>query len=202
MTNSYNVPQTKSRRGCVGCLGCMGGAGILAGLLILVIVLTPTLLRAVGLRGPGAEELFSGAPDPVATQALRDTLANNNVTGVNAWVIPIQGSEAQIAIVSFDDAAAVGGLQSRDEAETFLLETMREIAAANRTSKLGIEYTAMIYQDEAGQALITTAAPQEALEAYANGTISRQQFLAQVEIDFSGLISAAELQQLLREETR
>ena len=202
MTNSYNVPQTKSRRGCVGCLGCMGGVGILAGLLILIVVFTPTLLRLVGLRGPGAEELFSGAPDPVATQALRDTLANNNVTGVDVWVIPIQGSEAQIAILSFDDAVTAGGLHSRDEAETLVLESLREIAAANQTSNLGIEFTAMIYRDETGKALISTAAPQEALEAYANGTITRQQFLAQVEIDFSGLISAAELQQLLDQETR
>jgi hypothetical protein len=199
VTTSHTASQSGRRRGCFSCCGCLAALGVLAVLLVLGAVFTPTLLRAAGLRGPGAEELYAGAPDPVATEALNDVLVTHGIEGVNVWVIPIQGSEGQIAILTFDENATAGGIDSRESAEAFMLETLQGLANANRSGELGIEYVAMDYQDESGGSLISWAAPQTAVDAYANGQITRRQFLAQVEVDFSNIISAAELRRLLEE---
>lgn len=202
MTASSTPSQSGKRGGCRGCCGCLAGLGALAILLALAIALAPTLLRAAGLRGPGAEELYSGAPDPVATEALNDVLVSGGIEGVNAWVIPIQGSEGQIAVLTFDQNATAGGIDSRESAEALILEMLQGLTNANRAGELGIEHVALDYQDESGGSLISLAVPQAAVEAYANGEISRRQFLTQMEIDFSNIISAAELRRLLEEVER
>lgn len=188
----------RSRRGwcCCGCLA----------LLILLIVAIPAgiffgpaALNVIGLGPPDAEELFSGSPDPFATGTVSTILEDSGVTGVDVYVIPITGSEDQIAIFTVDDNAAASGITSAEDAERFLTDLMGQISNANNEAGLGINHVAVDYLDESGQSLLTFAAPQSAVEAYANGTITRQAFLAQVDIDYSKVISSAQLRELLQE---
>jgi hypothetical protein len=161
--------------------------------------LGPSILRGVGLLEPSAEELFAGSKDPVATEAVNRVLDTAGIEGVDAMVIPIAGSEGQLAVFTIHDGASAGGISTQAEAEIFLTDTLRQLAKSNRENDLGIEHVAIDYLGESGENLLAFTAPQSVVEAYANGTISRREFLSQVEVDFSNLISAEELRQLIEE---
>jgi len=165
----------------------------------LSIWLGPSILRGVGILEPSAEELFAGSKDPVATEAVNTVLDTAGIEGVEAMVIPIAGSEGQLAIFTVDANASAGGISTQAEAEIFLTDTLSQLAKANRENDLGIEHVAIDLLGDSGENLLVFTAPQAIVEAYAEGTISRREFLSQVEIDFSNLISAAELRQLIEE---
>lgn len=201
MSDSYpEIPpgNKRSRRNfcCCGCflflfLFIVGGG--------LSIWFGPTILRGVGLLQPSAEELFAGSKDPVATEAVNQMLDTAGIDGVEAMVIPIAGSEGQLAIFTVDSNATAGGITTQAEAETFLTDTLSGLARTNRENNLGIEHVAIDLLGDSGQNLLVFTAPQSIVEAYAEGTLSRREFLSQVEIDFSNLISAGELRQLIEE---
>jgi hypothetical protein len=194
------IPSEKkrSRRNFCGC-GCFvflfifivgGGLSLWFG---------PSILRSVGILGPSAEELFAGSKDPVATEAVNRVLDTAGIEGVEAMVIPIAGSEGQLAVFTVDADATAGGIATQAEAEIFLKDTLSQLARTNRENNLGIEHVAIDLLGDSGENLLAFTAPQSVVEAYAEGTISRRQFLSQVEIDFSNLISAEELRQLIEE---
>jgi hypothetical protein len=74
----------------------------------LSIWLGPSILRGVGILEPSAEELFAGSKDPVATEAVNTVLDTAGIEGVEAMVIPIAGSERQLAIFTVDANASAG----------------------------------------------------------------------------------------------
>lgn len=191
------MAERKGRRR--GCLGCCGGIVLLCGVSLLLVVFAGPLMRLAGLGGPSAEELYSGAPDPVATEAINTALAGEGITGVDVWVIPIKGGQGQIAILSLDAQASGGGTQTVQEAETVFLKTLQQMSRANREQELGIEVVAIDIRGDTGEDMLAFAASQTAVDAYAVGEITRRQFLAQVNVDFSKLISAAELRALAEE---
>ena len=197
MSETTSGPKRSKRNWC--CCGCFlfvivfivgGGLSVWFG---------PTILRGVGLMEPSAEELFAGSKDPLATKAVNNMLSTAGVQGVEAMVIPIAGTEGQLAIFTVDANATAGGISTQAEAELFLTDTLRQLAETNRENELGIEHVAIDYLDESGQNLLAFTAPQAVVEAYADGSISRREFLSQVEVDFSNLISAEELRQLIEE---
>jgi hypothetical protein len=159
----------------------------------------PSILRGVGILGPSAEELFAGSKDPVATEAVNTMLSAAGVEGVQAMVIPIAGSDGQLAVFTIDANATAGGITTQAEAETFLTDTLSQLAQTNRDNNLGIELVAIDLLGDSGENLLAFTAPQSVVEAYADGTISRREFLSHVEIDFSNLISAEELRRLIEE---
>ena len=161
--------------------------------------LGPSLLRGVGLMSPSAEELFAGSKDPLATEAVNNMLSTAGIEGVEAMVIPIAGTEGQLALFTVDANVSAGGLTTQAEAEIFLTDTLRQLASTNRDNNLGIEHVAIDYLGESGENLLAFTTPQSAVEAYADGTITRREFLSQVEVDFSNIISAEELRQLIEE---
>lgn len=181
---------------CCGCLVllvviCIGGG--------LSVWLGPSILRGVGLMEPSAEELFAGSRDPLATEAVNDLLVEKGIKGVEAMVIPIAGSDGQLAVFTVETTASAGGMTTAAEAQIFLMNTLRQLAETNRENDLNIEHVAVDYLDESGENLLAFTVPQSTVDAYADGTISRRQFLSEVEIDFSNLISAEELQRLIEE---
>jgi hypothetical protein len=165
----------------------------------LSVWLGPSALRGVGLLEPSAEELFAGSKDPVGTEAVNTILDTAGVKGVEAMVIPIAGSEGQLAVFTIDADASAGGIATQAEAEAFLTDTLSQIAKINRENDLRIEHVAIDLLGDSGENLLAFTAPQSIVEAYTDGTISRREFLSHVEIDFSNLISAAELRQLIEE---
>jgi len=191
--------QRKGKRGCGGCIGCLATMAGVAVLVVALIWFAPWILQKVGISGPGAEELYAGAPDRMASQALNDSLHDVGITGVNALVIPISGSEGQIAVLTLDSSVTAARVSTKEEANALFMETLRGLAQANQAGNLGIEQVAVDYRDDSGNSLIAVAAPQAAVEAYANGSISRREFLAQVDLDLSNLMGAVELGELMME---
>jgi hypothetical protein len=191
--------QRKSRRSCGGCIGCLAALAGVAVLVVALIWFAPWILRRVGISGTGAEELYAGAPDRIASEALNDSLRDAGIAGVDALVIPISGREGQIAVLTLDSNSDAISVSTQEEANALFMETLRGLAEANQAGDLSIEQVAVDYRGESGTSLITVAAPQVAVEAYANGSITRKEFLAQVDLDFSNLVGAVELGEIIRE---
>lgn len=191
--------QRKGRRGCGGCIGCLAALAGVGVLVVALIWFAPWILRRIGISGPGAEELYAGAPDRVASEALDSSLRDAGITGVDALVISINGSEGQIAVLTLDTRATAASVSTQEEAKALFMEALRGLAEANQAGNLGIEEIAVDYRDESGNSLITVAAPQAAVEAYANGSITWKEFLAQVDLNFSNLMGAVELGELISE---
>jgi hypothetical protein len=197
MTQTQAKPQRRGLRCCGGCL--LAGVALII-VMVLAVWLGPGLLRRAGVLPPGAEQLFAGAPDPVATEAMDVVLQSADVEGVDVLVLPIAGSAGQLAVFSVDmETASVGGIQTQADAEAFLADLVNRMAAQNEARGLAIEQVAVDFTDAGGDSAPTIAAPADAFEAYAAGEISRESFLSQVEIDFSGLLDPGQLDALLEE---
>lgn len=189
----------KRRWGCIGCLGCLGLMAVLAAAVVAVIIFAPDLLRKVGLRGADPEKVFSGAADPVGTQMVTEMLETAGFQGVQAVVLPVEGGQGQVAVITVDQDAVLGYSGSGASGEEQFITLMQDFARANQEAGLQIEAVAFDFEGEGGESLVSVAMPQAAVEAYAAGEISRREFLGQVEIDFTNLISLSELQSLMQE---
>ena len=197
MTQTQEKPRGRGLRCCGGCLLT---TVILVGVVALAVWQGPNLLRRAGILPPGAEQLFSGAPDRAATEAMDSVLESADIDGVDVLVLPIAGSTDQLAVFSVDmETASFGDIQSQVEAEAFLADLVRQMAAQNEAGGLAIEQVAVDFTDASGDSALTIAAPADAFEAYAAGTISREDLLSQVEIDFSGLLDPSQVEALLEE---
>jgi hypothetical protein len=188
----------RRNRGCLACLGCLGLTACLAAVLVAVVLFAPSLLREV-IFGPGPEERFSGAADPVGTEMVAEVLDDAGFEGVDVVVMPVQGSQGQVAILTLTESSRLGSIESTASGEEQFISLVQDFSRANREGDLRIETVALDFQGEDGQSLVSVGVAQQAVDAYAAGEISRREFVRQVEIDFSNLISAAELQQLIAE---
>ena len=186
-------PRKRSRRGCCGCLLAFTALGIGA---IVMLAAAPFLLRTLGFFGPPAEEVFSGAPDRAAAASLESALADQAITGIDVIVLPISGREGQVAVLTIPQDATAGGIQTQDEAETYIKETMAALVATNRANNLGVEQVAVNLAGPEGETLITIAASEEMVAAYAAGQISQSEFLQSVGVDYSNLLAALQAEGL------
>ena len=178
-------PRPRSRRPCCGCLAVSGGllAVLLVGCLGGGLLFGRPLLHALGLYGPRAEVLYSGAPDPVATGHLNTILDDAGLDGARAVVIPIQGQDGQIAIFTLDEAAGFRGT-----GEDGFEAALDSIIQANRDGGYDITQVAVDYRGPDGASIFVVAADAGRLEAYANGEITRRELLRDTDVDLSNLI--------------
>lgn len=185
-------------RGGCGCLGrgCLTGL-LIVGLLAVALLVAPTLLRRAGLLGGDPERLYAAAPDRAAAATLNEVLEAGGIEGAQVMVIPIEGRTGQIAIVTLDGSSLV--TDTEGPAEEALRDLLGNLSAANTQHDMRIERVALDFRGESGEPLLGLTAPQEAVEAYAAGQISRQDFLGQVDVDLTNLISEDEARQILEE---
>ena len=186
-------PRKRSRRGCCGCLLAFAVLGVGA---IALLAAAPFLLRTLGFFGPPAEEVFSGAPDRAAAAALESALADQAIAGIDVLVLPISGQAGQVAVLTIPQEATAGGIQTQAEAETFIKEAMAALVATNRANNLGVEQVAVNLAGPEGETLITIAASEEVVAAYAAGQLSRAEFLESVGVDYSNLLAALQAEGL------
>lgn len=189
----------RRNRGCFACLGCIGLTACLMVVLVAIVLFAPSLPNKLGIFGPRPEERFSGAADPVGTQMVSQVLQDAGFVGVEVVVMPVQGSTGQVAFITLTESSRLGGASNTTGGEEQFVSLLQDFSRANREGGLEITTVAVDLQGDGGQSLVSVAVSQEAVDAYAAGRISRSEFVQQVEIDFSNLISAAELQQLISE---
>jgi hypothetical protein len=197
MTAQESTPVNKRRRGCIGCIGCLG-------LMALVLVvcggswfLGPSLLTSVGLLAPDPEVLYSGAADPIATEAVETILDDAGFEGAKALVLPTKGRNEQLAVIMLDSSSKVKGT-GEEASEEALMRLFRGLADADPNFNLERMVTAFL--DENGDPLVAITAPQQAVDDFAKGRISRGEFLRSVDADFSTLLNADRLQSLAQRE--
>ena len=76
---------------------------------------------------------------------------------------------------------------------------MRQLADQNDSQGLNIDEVAFDLTGPDGESLINVAAPADAAAAYSRGEISREEFLRQVEIDWTNLFSVQDIMQAIEE---
>lgn len=195
MSNAVTVPQVdptaqagpgaappRPNRRRWGCLGCLAFGGLLSCCLVTTLLFGPAIWARLGLRRTDAERLYSGAPDPHASQVVTQILIDAGVPGARAVVIPIQGSDGQIAVITLDRAAGFDGTGTASGNEMQLSDILQRMREDNRMEGLGIERVTVDYRDQSGDNLVAITAPQESLEAYSEGKLSRQSLLQQVNV--------------------
>lgn len=199
-TPQPSTPKAGPRWRRWGCIGCLVLVGLLSCCLIATVFFGPGLWRRLGLFRTNAEELYSGAPDPFASQIVTQILLDAGVPGARAVVIPIKGSDGQIAVITLDTSAGFDGTGTVSGNEMLLMDVIQRMREDNRMEMLGIDRVSVDYRDESGQNLVAVTAPQESVEAYSQGQISREQLLKDVDVGFPGL-NLQEALSLLQEGT-
>jgi hypothetical protein len=192
MAPSPAQPKKRStgRLACGGCLALLA-----AGLGVLLCVGGFFAARAFGLFGPDAEDLYSGAPDLVASAAVEQALLEAGLQNAEAVVIPIKGIDGQIAVITVDQSTSTAG-SSPNEAFDRALQGM---ARANQSGDHRIERVTLDLRDENGEPGLALTAPQDQVEAYAKGEISRQELMGESAVDLSAIIDPETFNQLLEE---
>lgn len=181
--SSAPSPPRKTSRGCLYC----GGATALGGLCVCLALAAVVFLP--GIVGPSADDLAGGAPDPVASAALTSALSEAGLQGARALVFPIRGSDEQFAYIVLDDATGFAGADTAEGSEQAFLDAVQGLSEANQEQDLRVGLVAMEYRDESGATLFSVASSQENMEAYAAGTISKEQFLTGADADLTSLLA-------------
>lgn len=158
-----------------------------------LVLVSPFVLRELGILGSNAEKLYSGAPDLEAGAAVEDALLDAGIEGARAVVIPIMGSDGKIAVITIEETTSTDG-----NAEEAFSRALLGLTEANQVGH-GIERVTVDMRDENGEPNLAITADQEAVEAYSNGEISKGEFLGAVDIDLSALIDPDEFQLLIEE---
>jgi hypothetical protein len=171
----------------LGCIGCLSIGGLLSCCLVATLIFGPGIWQRLGLLRSRAEELYSGAPDPFATRVILQILEDARIAGASAVVIPIRGSDGQIAIISLDPNEGFDGTGTAAGNEALFMNVIQRMREDNRMQELGLERVAVDYRDESGQSLVTITASETAMEALAQGEITQEQFLKDVDIGVAGL---------------
>jgi hypothetical protein len=144
---------------------------------------------------PTAQELYSGAPDLVAGQSVSDALVEAGVQGASVLVIPIQDSQGQIAIITLDESQGYAGFGS--PASNNLQIVIGNIVSANRARALHIEQLSIDYRDQTGESSLAFTTSMEKAEAFADGHITQQEFIGDVDFDLVDTLRYYGLDQLL-----
>jgi len=193
MAMDYQQPPPAKKKGR-GCLGCLGAIIIVIALCAAAWFLAPMVMTTLGLSSPGAEELYSGAPDLLAGQAVEEVLVDSGIEGASVTVIPIKGSDGQLAVITLHDASSIAWSEGGSVEEGFL-NAVRGLSQANAQG-LRLERAVVDIRGESGQPFIAITASQEAIDAYANGEINRDEFVRSVDADLDGLLDLVDLQAL------
>ena len=113
-------------------------------------------------------------------------------------MIPIQGSRGQIAVITLDESEGFTGLGTATANEMSMMSVIQRLREDNRMQELGIERVTVDYRDENGKGLVAITASQSSLDMFAEGEISREQFMREVSIG-PGSFSYQEVLDLLQD---
>jgi hypothetical protein len=175
--------------GCFRC-GCLGG--ILLLLLALWAALLPLHgLERLGLRRSPSERLLSGPPDREAALELRDalTMAGINTQGISIYVLPVNGTDHTMAVAVLDPSE--GFRTDADAGEDVLAGYLEALTGGDVAGYYNIERVVLSIRDAYGDPSLTVTAPTEAIQKFATGGITREDFLQEafMQADWLTLIS-------------
>ena len=175
---------TKQRR--KGCGGC-GGCGLLLLILLVVALIWAAvvpfrILQRVGLQESPAERLLGGPPDRQAADILVNELraAGMSMQGVQVQVLELANTGERVAFTVLD--ASLGFDPQRPFSGDLATDMLSDLAAA--AAGLDIDRIAVYYVSEDGVPLFTVTHHVKAIQALERGTISDEEFLEGLGVDF------------------
>ncbi|MFC1940251.1 hypothetical protein ACFLXO_06165, partial [Chloroflexota bacterium] len=156
-------------------------------LVILVIVASVffNLPQRIGLVETPTEKLLSATPDREAAVAMMADLqaTGADTRGMEIYIFPVKSTEdtpsnENVAVAILD---ASQGFDFRNFSEADLMDYLNSLSSVGESGDYNIKRVAISYQYENGEPLMTLTAPTEIILKFANGTISREQFLEEME---------------------
>lgn len=172
-----------TRKGCGGCGGC--GVLVLVLLILALIwaaVVPFRILRRVGLQESPAERLLGGPPDREAADILLNELLRTglNPQGVQVHVLQLANTGERVAFAVLD--ASQGFDPNRPFDSDQATDGLSDLASA--AAGLDIDRIAIHYVHEDGATLLTVTHRVEAIQALERGSISDEQFLEGLSVNF------------------
>ena len=186
-----NRSSSKPRKGwLLACGGCLG-----------MLILGCVVVAAAGFLfqklKPSASNVYSAAPDLAAGADVSNALIGSGVQGASVLVIPIKGTAGQIAIITLDESQGYAGF-SGGSADN-LQSVVKNVVQADRQGDHHIEQLSIDYRDISGQSSLSFATSMESAQAYADGSLSRQEFMGDVNFNLMDTLRYFGLDQLLKE---
>ena len=161
---------------------------------ILLVILAGVLMyfrvpQKIGIVKTAADRLFTETPDREKAAALMTNLedAGFNTEGVEVYVLPVAGTDHNVAMVVLDASKGFNFAKTGNSSDPFedFLDIISEAQSA------GINRAAVAYYNEDGRLMLSATVPTDAAAAYANGQLTGEQLMEQVNIgteDLTGLI--------------
>lgn len=182
----------RRRAGCWRC-GCWTAGGVLLLVILLggwVAARQTGLLARLGLTHAAEDRQLSGAMNDAAAQELKAELvaAGFSDAGLDVAVMPLKEQGYNLAVVVMDASQGFHGNASGD----LILESFKRLATGDAAGRSNIGRVALHYKDIQGNKLISLTAAARDIQAFANGAISRTEFLRLVEgqVDYGTLWGA------------
>lgn len=176
-------------RGSIG-KGCLTTLGVFVLILVVVSIIVFNVPQRIGIVQTPTERLLSSTPDREAAEALMSDLQQLGIDtqGINLYVIPKKDSDKSILYAELDSSEGFN-LQSIGSGRNPIEDALGLLSKLDQSGDYGIERIAINYKDENGNSLAIVTAPIEAIRGFVNGTISRQQFMQELE----GKVNLSEL---------
>ncbi len=186
-----SVDKSKKKHGCI--------RGCFLFLLILILLVGGFVASAMrlpekfGITKSKAEKVFDVQnPDRAAAEDLRVAFEKEGIAtkGMDVYVLPEKDGEGASAYVVLDQSQGFTFSSSKD-GDPFL-NTLATLAKSEAAKKNGITRVAFEYKDAQGRALISMGAKVQDGADFANGKITREQFMAKVggKTDIKNVIDA------------
>ena len=188
--------QKKTRRNVLlGCLGCTGV--LIVGCVIIGV--SPLLLRAIGVFGPPAEQVYASAPDANASAQIGALFSEMGVHGVRTYVIPVEGENYQHAFIILDTSAGYAGMNPLETNDDVFDQVVFDLSRRNQIEDLRIERVAVEYRDEQGVRVVAFTASMQAIDDYTRGSISKEAFIGSIYLSLRDTLEYFGISELLQE---
>lgn len=165
--------------------GCCGTGCLLLFLLLLLLVgggaaFYYGLPQKLGLWRTPAQKLLAPQPDREAASTILRDLAQSgvNTRGMELYVLPYRDGSGAMAYAVLDGSK---GFAFPSTIGDPLVQVMVALARGQAAQTYGLKRVAIEYRDQTGQSLVTMTAATKSLEAYIQGTITRQQLLQAID---------------------
>jgi hypothetical protein len=169
----------KKRKGCFF-WGCLSTVGII---IIVALVLGITVFKLpqkIGLVKPATERLLSQTPDRETAASIKADLQKTGLggAGVDVYIFPekkTDGKSVMLAVLDSSKGFYFSNSGSQDPISDYLVQL------AQTTSSYGVERIAFSYLDSNGQPMANVTAPTDVILKYAQGKISKTEFLKNID---------------------
>jgi hypothetical protein len=166
------------RRSCLTCLGVI----VLA---VLACVVLPFAFSRLGIFGQPAERAYSGAPDPFASSSVKNIFETKQIAGVKVYVMPVTGKTTAQAFLILDASQGYQGTSPNAGDDTVFTQVISDLVNRDRSDNLGLERVTIEYRDEEGLRKMAFTIPMDSVIAYADGSISRDEFFGNAYFDIT-----------------